>query len=253
MISARRVPCTRLARPVRTQTLVLLHGLMGHASNWAATVTHFQGRYRVLPLTFDTCGEDQPYHTLESLTEATCEAMDRHGVERAVLFGNSMGGQIALKVALTAPQRVAGLVLAGSAGLLERSLADNPPLNPSRDYVRAKVREVFFDERHVTDERLDEIERMLCGVRNKLRLVKLARSLRACNLHAHLPEVAAPTLLVWGQQDTITPIDTAQVFAERLPNARLRVLDQCGHSPNIEWPDKFNRLAEEFLIEIGYT
>jgi pimeloyl-ACP methyl ester carboxylesterase len=67
-----------------------------------------------------------------------------------------------------------------------------------------------------------------------------------------LPKIAAPTLLIWGKQDTITPLDVAHVFTDRLPHAHMRVLDQCGHAPNIERPEAFNLLVEEFLAEIGY-
>jgi pimeloyl-ACP methyl ester carboxylesterase len=236
-----------------TRALVLFHGFFGDVSNWTATIERFQGRYRVLPVGFDLYKRDAPYHTVDSLARAACDEMDRLGLEQAVLFGNSMGGQVALKLALEEPRRVAGLVLTGSAGLLERNLADHAPLDPSRDYIRRKVEQVFFDPRHATDEIVDEVHGVLRENRNKLRMVKLARSLRACNMRDHLPEITAPTLLVWGRQDSITPVEVGEIFARRLPQARLHVLDRCGHAPNIEQPEALNRLAEEFLAEIGYV
>jgi pimeloyl-ACP methyl ester carboxylesterase len=240
-------------RQTATRALVLFHGFFGDVSNWAATVARFQRRYRVLPIGFQLYRRDSPYHTVASLTRAACEEMDRLGLEEAVLFGNSMGGQIALNVALEQPHRVAGLVLTGSAGLMERNLADHAPLDPPRDYIRGKVEQVFFDPRHATDEIVDEVQGILRDNRNKLRLVKLARSLRAFNMHDRLREIAAPTLLVWGKQDSITPVEVGEIFAERLPRAQLFVLDRCGHAPNIEQPEELNRLAEQFLVEIGYV
>jgi pimeloyl-ACP methyl ester carboxylesterase len=248
---------TLLERGERTRTatraLVLFHGFFGDVSNWSATIERFQGRYRVLPVGFDLFRTDSPYHTIASLTGAACEEMDRLGLEKAVLFGNSMGGQVALNVALEQPRRVAGLVLTGSAGLMERNLADHAPLDPPREFIRRKVEQVFFDPRHATDEIVDEVQRVLRDNRNKLRLVKLARSLRAFNMHDRLPAITAPTLLVWGKQDSITPLEVGEVFARRLPNARMFVLDRCGHAPNIEQPEELNRLAAEFLAEIGHV
>jgi pimeloyl-ACP methyl ester carboxylesterase len=236
-----------------TRALVLFHGFFGDVSNWAATIERFQERYRVLPVGFQLYGRDAPYHTVASLTRAACEEMDRLGLEQAVLFGNSMGGQIALNVAIEQPRRVAALVLTGSAGLMERNLADHAPLDPPREYIRGKVEQVFFDPRHATDEIVDQVQDILRDNRNKLRLVKLARSLREFNMLDRLSAITAPTLLVWGKQDSITPVEVGEVFARRMPQARMFVLDNCGHAPNIEQPEELNRLAEEFLAEIGYV
>jgi pimeloyl-ACP methyl ester carboxylesterase len=235
------------------RALLLLHGLMGDTGNWDATVEYFSDRYFAAAFAFKLYEEDAPYHSVATLSRGVLGEMDRLGVRSGVLFGNSMGGQIALNVALKHPDRVAGMVLCGSAGLFERNMASEAPLNPTREYVRERVREVFYDERHVTDAVVDEVLGILQNIKNKLRLVKLARSLRAQNLYDHLPEINVPVLLIWGRQDAITPVEAARTFADRLPRARIHVLDECGHAPNIEQPDQFNRLAAAFLEEIGYT
>lgn len=238
---------------VGLRSLVLLHGLMGAVSNWTDTASFFQGRYRTAPVAFSLFEAHSPYHSVPSLTDFALQRMDDLGIRRTVLFGNSMGGQIALNMALQAPERVAALVLVGSAGLTERSLGDAAPLSPSRKYIYDRVRECFHDECWATESLVDEVHGLLGSTRNKLRLVKLARALREYNLYERLPEITCPALLVWGRQDTITPVVVAETFAERIPNARLHVLNECGHAPNIERSGEFNRLAEEFLVEIGYV
>lgn len=243
---ARSVP-QEVQRP-----LVLLHGLLGHVSNWDGLVEHFRTRYQVHAIRFPLFEPDAPYFNVATLTDLVRDNMDRLGVERAAIFGNSMGGQIALNFALLYPRRVDALVLTGSAGLLERGLAHDAPVTPSPDYIREKAAEVFYDPSHVTEEMVEDIRQILSSVRNKLRLVKLARALREFNLYESLPKIAAPTLLIWGKQDTLTPLEVAKVFTDRLPRAQMRVLDQCGHAPNIERPAEFNRIVEEFLAEIGY-
>ena len=231
--------------------LVFLHGLLGHVTNWDSVTAHFGKRRRLLPFSFNLYDTNSPYQNVESLTQAALDDMRRAALDKAVVFGNSMGGQIALNIALQAPERTAALVLTGSAGLLERGFSNSMPLNPTCDYIRERIMEIFYDPALATDELVGEIHALLQKNRNKLRLVKLARALKQQNLYDELPRVVCPVLLIWGRNDRITPLRVAKTFADRLPNARLKVLDECGHAPNIERPDDFNKLAEEFLCEIG--
>ena len=231
--------------------LVFLHGLLGRVTNWDGATRHFRDRCRLLPVSFPIYEPEAPYHTVKSLTAHVLTEMDAAGMDKAVLFGNSMGGQIALNVALAAPERVSGLVLTGSAGLLERGFTKDMPMRPSPDYLRERMHRIFYNPIFATDELVADVHGLLQVNKNKLRLIKLARRLKLQNLHDELPRISMPTLLIWGREDRITPLPVAETFAERMPNARLEVLDCCGHAPNIERPEEFNRLAEEFLCEIG--
>jgi len=244
---------TEAAVDKELRPLVLLHGMMGNITNWRATLQHFRGRYHLAPVEFPLYDANAPFYTVPTLTDYVCRRLDEDGIRRAVFFGNSMGGHVALHMALRHPDRVDGLVLTGSAGLLERSIVNGQtPMKPSREWIRTHAQEVFFDPAQATDEIVDEVSSILSTNRNKLRLVKLARAMRRDNMLESLPSIQAPTLLVWGRQDIITPLSVARQFAEHMPNARLHVIDRCGHAPNIEQPAAFNRLAEAFLEEIGY-
>ncbi len=245
-------PADDMTVPTETRWLVMLHGMMGNVSNWNSTRDYFSDTYRVLPVAFPLFETDSPYHNVDTLTDFVEKRMSQRGIRDSVIFGNSMGGQIALQYAIRHPARVAGLVLTGSAGLLERGMASQAPLKPSRAWIRDRVRELFYDDVHVTEELVDEVLDILSTNRNKLRLVKLARALREKTMEEDLPTIKVPTLLVWGRDDTVTPVEVGQMFADCMPNARLHVLDECGHAPNIEQPDRFNALAETFLEEIGY-
>ena len=65
----------------------------------------------------------------------------------------------------------------------------------------------------------------------------------------NLGQITAPTLIAWGQQDSIHPVDHAYVAEERMPDARLQIFDSCGHVPHMEHPEAFNKLVLEFLAE----
>jgi len=234
------------------RSLVFLHGMMGGVSNWAASLDYFRKQCRTLPVAFKLYGNDAPQHNLDTLTNYALRQMDRMEIEAAVVFGNSMGGQVALNMALTAPERVIGLVLTGSAGLLERGYTNDTPLRPSRNYIRKRVEEIFYNPIHATDELIDEVYRIFKVNRNKLQIVRLARALKLSNMRDKLPRIRVPVLLIWGREDHVTPLSVAEIFAERLPNARMVVLNGCGHAPNIEEPEIFNQLSQEFLYQIGY-
>jgi pimeloyl-ACP methyl ester carboxylesterase len=129
---------------------------------------------------------------------------------------------------------------------------DKAPRNPDAEYVRYKAKEIFYDRKFVSEDLIAWVLEILKSNRNKLRLLKVAHSSKRLNMADHLPKIKAPTLLVWGKQDQITPPEAGQTFAEKMPNARLLFIDKCGHAPNIEKPDELNAAAEDFLKEIGY-
>ncbi len=233
------------------KTLVFLHGLFGKISNWESTWNFFKGKYRVGAVDFVLYDPKAPYQNIQSLTQLTLQFMDQHKITICVLFGNSLGGHVALNFALNYPERVAALVLTGSAGLIERNFS-MLSVNPNREYVMQRIGEVFYDQSFSTEERVGEALDILQYNRNKLRLIKLTRSSRKLNMFDHLPELQPPTLLVWGRQDKITPPEIGKVFVDRIPHAKLFFIDNCGHAPNIEKPDELNLASEVFLKEIGY-
>lgn len=235
----------------QVKTLVLLHGLFGRVTNWEVTWDYFRDKYRLAAVDFDLYNPKAPYQSVRTLTDLTVAYMNEQGISRAAVFGNSLGGHVALNLALKHPERVVALVLTGSAGLVERGYS-LVPSKPTRDYAKQRISEVFYDQSFCTQERLEEVHDVIQSNRNKLRIIKLARSSRSLNMFDHLPEISPPTLLVWGNQDEITPPDTAQTFLGRMPNAKICCIEACGHAPNIEKPHELNVAAEAFLKEIGY-
>ncbi len=233
------------------KTLVFLHGLFGKVTNWESTRNFFKKKYRVGAVDFVLYDPKAPYQNVQSLTQSTLRFMDQHKIAICVLFGNSLGGHVALNLALNYPERVAALILTGSAGLIERNYS-MIAVNPDREYIEQRIGEVFYDQSFSTDERVQEALDILQYNRNKLRLIKLTRSSRRLNMFEHLPEVKPPVLLVWGRQDMVTPLDIGKIFESRIPRAKLFVIDKCGHAPNIEKPDELNIAAEAFFKEIGY-
>ncbi|MBI5393895.1 MAG: alpha/beta fold hydrolase [Verrucomicrobia bacterium] len=234
------------------RTALLLHGMFGKAVHWASCADHLTERLWKVMVP-DLPVFDMPRHEtgIEGLARRATELMDHEGIQRAVIGGNSLGGHIALQMALRYPQRVAALILTGSSGLFERSFQNRVPRRPSRDWLRAKAREVFYDEAHVTESLLNEIKDTVCDPRRALNIIRIAKSAKHDNLRHVLHQIRCPVLLAWGEDDNITPPSVAHEFKECLPDAELHFIPRCGHAPMMERPHEFNQIVERFLDRVS--
>jgi len=187
--------------------------------------------------------------------------LERLGVSRATLVGNSLGGAVAVVLAARHPERVRRLVLIDSAGfnldpsrrpLILRLLRFGPvaaafdALPIRRRVVTAALRQVFYDRALVTPEKVEEYLAPLVrpGATEAIRSL-LARQ-TALGLPALVAEVRVPTLIVWGRHDRWIPAADADRFASAIPAARKVVLEECGHVPQEERPAELVHLLEEF-------
>ncbi len=234
--------------------MIFLHGMFGRPYDWSLIAASLGPSWRVFNPRLPVF--DFPAHQdgLEILCQRVRVLMDEQRIEKAILGGNSLGGHIALLTALAYPDRVSGLVLTGSSGLYERGLEKGfekgVPRKPGRDWIYSRVREVFWDPVHVTENLLDEISQTISERHTVVNIVRLARSVRRCNLRELLRDIRCPVTLIWGEDDNITPPDVAYEFKKHLPDAELHLIPQCGHAAQIERPEEFMRILEKFLLRI---
>jgi pimeloyl-ACP methyl ester carboxylesterase len=142
---------------------------------------------------------------------------------------------------------VEGLVLAGSAGLYERSLANDQGIRLCRRVIREQAGQIFHDPVHVTDQLVEDVYSMLQDRQYRRFLLKVAKATRDRYLLDDLPQVDVPALIVWGRNDLVTPPFVAEQFRDAIPHAELVFIEDCGHSPPIEQPHEFARLLHAFL------
>lgn len=224
----------------------MLHGVLGRASNWSRLQPWLPGQCRGLALEFPLFEPALRLDSLAALADYTESLLANLDAPRIVLAGNSIGGHVALKLALRMPGRIAGLVLTGSSGLLERNFGTVPGLCPSREWIAARVREVFFDPACVSEELIDEVASILHNRACLQRLVRLFLSARNDNVAGSLGAMHCPTLLVWGREDIVTPPLAARQFHELLPDSELHLLEHCGHAPMLEHPLCFAKLLDSW-------
>jgi 4,5:9,10-diseco-3-hydroxy-5,9,17-trioxoandrosta-1(10),2-diene-4-oate hydrolase len=250
--------------------LLLLHGLGGHLGNWGDNIPALAQHYRVYALDIAGFGlSDKPKTAERNLDYLLCFLrgfLDVQEIAQAVVIGNSLGGFLALQMALTYPQRVSALVLVAAAGLGPEigwvlKLQGLPILGdlvtiPNRRLVRLAVRSLFYDQSKATTKIVEEHYQHLCrpGARQAyLAVIRngIGRRGQRSVLLDRLPQIHVPTLIVWGAEDRLLPVRQAHAAAARLPHSRMQILPECGHCPQMEKPEEFNRLLLDFLAELA--
>jgi pimeloyl-ACP methyl ester carboxylesterase len=235
------------------ETVLFLHGLFGRPADFARVRAFLPDRFESLAPELPIAsgrGASSPADSVDELVEFVRRQIDAAGAHRVVVVGNSLGGHLAIRLALASPERVSGLVLSGSSGLFERGLENGVPRRPERPWVASKIAEVFHDPAFASPGLIDETHSVLLERRRYLSLVRLARSAKQENLSGVLPALALPTLLLWGAEDRITPPETARDFERLVPGSRLFFLAGCGHAPMIENPGMFAFHLSAFLRDL---
>lgn len=233
--------------------LVLLHGIGGDADDWAFCLDALSQSHRVVALDLLGFGRsDKPHidYSIAGFVEVLERFLLALGIERAALMGNSMGGWIAASFALQFPAMVDKLVLLDAAGLWGNTVALPIDLRLStRQHLRQVFEFLFHDKSLVTDD--------LVALAYRQHLER-GDGYTIHNLLQHLPDgrewldknIAAlklPTLIVWGEQDAMIPVATAQNFHSLIANSQLEVIPECGHLPALEKPAELVRHVLTFL------
>ncbi|MEY4669177.1 MAG: hypothetical protein RL518_1876 [Pseudomonadota bacterium] len=226
--------------------LVLLHGLFGALSNWD-TVQPLMAEYsKAIALSLPLLSAHRSEVKVKALAMYAEYFVRSRGFAPVSLCGNSLGGHVALRMYLAAPQLVDCLILTATSGLYEHSV-DALPVRPGREFVEEHMRKVFVNHDLVTEEAVMEIVRILEDRGRVLNLIHAARSAKKDNLKDLLGEVKVPTLLLWGEDDQVTTMEVAEMFHQLIPNSELVSIKNCGHAPMIEHPEWFSEQVKKFL------
>jgi len=230
--------------------LVLLHGLLGALSNFEGIVNHFAARYNVVVPILPLFEISLRSLSVTKLVEYVEDFIDYKGYDKVHVLGNSLGGHIAQLYTLKNADKVMSMTLTGSSGLFESAMGTTFPKRGNYEYMKNKAESVFYDPAIATKELVDSVYATVNDLKKAMCVVAIAKSAVRHNLEDKLNDIKSPTLLIWGIQDSVTPIWVGEKFHELIPNSELVKVDKCGHAPMMERPDLFNIALESFLDRV---
>lgn len=233
------------------QVMLLLHGLMGELSNFEHIINHFSSSFRVIVPLLPIMEYPLKELSLETLVDYIEEFIDEYGLKDIHVMGNSLGGHIGLLYVLRRQEMTKSITLTGSSGLFENTMGSTFPKRQNYEFMKKKVQETFYDPSFATKEIVDGVFDMVNDRNKALRILVTAKSAIRHNLADKLHEIKVPALLVWGNQDRITPPFVGEEFHKLLPNSELVLLDKCGHAPMMELPTQFNEAFGQFLGKVA--
>jgi 2-hydroxy-6-oxonona-2,4-dienedioate hydrolase len=241
------------------ETLVMIHGGGPGASGWSnfnRNIGPLAEKYRVLLLDQPGYGQTEYHGNKESLPDMCARMLkgllDELGIEKITPVGNSMGGAASVHFTLAYPERVDKLILMGAAGSGQPLFTGQPSAgimvlreaaqNPTEETLRRLMHFMVYDDSFLTDELLQE--RLAAALANK-RSDPPPPMMRP--VWQEFGKIEKPTLIIWGADDHMEPLDAALRFLRGIKGSRLHVFAQCGHWAQFECPDEFNRLVDDFV------
>ena len=254
--------------------IVLLHGTSASLHTWEGWSKALRGQRRVISLDLPGFGltgpfagdylsswAGQPLYTADHYARFVLDLLDRLGVQRFVVAGNSLGGDVAWHLAAAAPQRVTQLVLVDAAGY--KFNPDNVPLGwriarlpvlgrltehfLPRPFVLQGLRTVYANPALIDEALIDRYFELTLRAGNRAALVQRLQAWSPGEGVDKVVGVSAPTLILWGGRDELIPPAFAKRFAADIPGSQQVVFDDLGHVPQEEDPQRTVAAVKAFL------
>lgn len=251
--------------------VVFVHGLSGCWQNWLENLPRLAQERRVVALDLPGFGRSRmPAEGITISGYARCvdELCERLDLGPVAVVGNSMGGFVGAELAICFPERAERLVLVSAAGISIRHLRVAPTLTFARVggivgtaagirsravVLRPRLRHLALGVvfRHPTRLRADLVYEQVARGAGRSGFAPALEALISCDFVDRLPEIGCPTLIVWGSDDVLVPVEDAHEFERLIPDSRKLILEDTGHCAMLERPQTFNRCLVEFLAETG--
>lgn len=245
--------------------IVLLHGTSASLHTWEGWVLALQDTRRVISLDLPGFGLTGPFpdgdYRMAHYSVFLGHVLDQLQVPRAVVAGNSFGGQLAWQFALDQPQRVERLVLVDAAGYPRNAtsipigfrLAQIPALAPlmanvlPRPLITSSVRNVYGDPSKVSEALIDRYYELTLRAGNREALRQRFIQVESGQGYKRIAELKVPTLIIWGGRDELIPPVNAERFKRDIKGSRLMLFDELGHVPQEEDPARTVAVLKAFL------
>ncbi len=244
--------------------LVLIHGLMGSSQDFEFIQPQLASDRTVIAVDLIGFGLSDKSSDLnyskKSMAEMIAGLMNRLGHDQFDVLGHSMGGEVALHLALDHGDKVSRLILLDSAGLSTSSTpahgSEGPRMARSPMVIDLVFKNTFLEKTVFRNSLHDPKPYMPLAFEKLYYFVEkippqtLARFIADSDsgaISGRIHEISQPTQIIWGEQDRIIPVAQAEALHRQVPESRLDIITECGHLPYLEQPEELTRLILEFL------
>jgi len=246
-------------------TLVLIHGYTSSTYSWKDVFEPLAKSFHVIAVDlkgFGLSGKPDGNYTRRAQADLVAHLLAQLNIDKAWLVGNSMGGEVALNVAVANPQRVAGLILIDSAGVEvpgSGSLAPSYLLIPvigrvltalalrSDKLVREGLEKSFYDRSKVTNDRVAAYYLPLKTRGGQLAALRARTQARQFPVEPELGRINVETLILWGAQDALIPVAAGHKLNALIKRSKLVTFENCGHLPQEEMPARVVDEITQFI------
>jgi pimeloyl-ACP methyl ester carboxylesterase len=256
----------------RGQPVILVHGFAASSYTWLTLVRSLPSGFRYIALDLKGFGHsdkprDKNYSAYDQAKILT-EFINELDLDNVVIIGHSFGGMVSLVslISNSIKNRVAGLVLVDTVAYFKHipdfiaklripvaSMLGLELFSP-RELVLQVLKEVFYDHSKITEEMISAYAENLGLPEAKRSLVRSASQFASeemKHIHEKFNQIRVPTLIISGSADRVIPVEESYVLKHELPHVELKVIPQCGHSPQEECPQETAATISEFLANIG--
>lgn len=251
----------------KNPTLILIHGYTASTYVWHQVAPKFAGEgFHVIAVDLIGFGfSEKPNffsYTIASQSRILQRFMNRLGIGKATLVGSSYGGAVASWLTLDNPERVEKLVLVDAVinnGAMSNPLikiigtpifgeAISPFLSDSRKFMRYRLQGTFHPSNHhlITEERISAKLRPLRAANAHNSLLMTIKNWNADRIEQDAHLINQSTLIIWGDSDTVIPVENGEKLYDSILNSRFIILKDCGHIPHEEKPEMFTQLVTDF-------
>lgn len=245
--------------------LILLHGYTSSTYSWKDVFEPLSKNFRVIAVDlkgFGFSGKPDGDYTRRAQAVLVAHLLNYLKIERTWLAGNSMGGEIALNLALQNPQRVAGLILIDSTGIVVSGGSSFAPSYAKIPFVaraltalaltsdrlvREGLEKSFYDDAKINDERVAYYYRPLRTRGGQLAALRARTQAAQFPIEQDLNKLSAPTLIIWGAEDAVIPLEAGRRLNSLIKDSKLVVIEKCGHLPQEEIPGRVLSEAVNFI------
>jgi 2-hydroxy-6-oxonona-2,4-dienedioate hydrolase len=237
------------------ETLVLIHGLGASAERWLGVIPHLKSKYRlIIPDLIGFGYSDKPSvdYTIEFLSNFVFKLLGTLGIEKASMIGASLGGQVVAECASTQTGIIEKIVLVSPSGIMKRS---TPALDaymlaalyPTVDNAHTALR-MMTEKGEVVPALVNDFVTRMTLPNAKFAFLSTVLGIRnSLDFEEKLRKIRSPTLIVWGKQDKMIPVEYASPFISAIRESKFIEIQGCGHVPHVEQPKKFSELVVSFL------